>query len=298
MALIWPAVSWSRPQIPSSDTPVPLFEYLGAWGTPGDGPGQLREPAGLATDRIGNVYVADHASGYITKFDTEGHPLLSFQISGKPTAIGVDLGGAIYVTTTDPAALSVFMPDGKFFRQLRGGPRGRFAKPVAIALDDDGNAFVLDSSANRVDKYNARLRWSKAWGKKGRGAGEFSQPESLALGPDSYLYVLDRGNDRIQRFTRNGEFVSIWGSSDVSTLVADGVVDLTFSSKDAILSDATSKMIQIRSLDGHLQYSEELAEWLQVSSSSSPLWAVISQRRMLFILDPSGPRVLRFHIDF
>src|SRR6266849_1340350 len=174
-------VSCSGTQEPVPKPVPPPLEYLGEWGAPGTEPGKLLEPVGIATDDVGNVYIADRGSRFVTKFDSGGHPLLSFQISGRPTGIAVDSGGAMYVSTEDPPSLQIFFPEGDFYRQFPGTPAHRFGKPGGVAVDQDGNFFVADSATNNIDKFNPRGRWVKSWGKKGQDAGQFDDPANPAI---------------------------------------------------------------------------------------------------------------------
>ena len=46
--------------------------YITQWGTFGSGPGQFKQPAGVATDGAGFVYVADTGNNRVQKFTTAG----------------------------------------------------------------------------------------------------------------------------------------------------------------------------------------------------------------------------------
>src|SRR5579863_9815770 len=95
--------------------------YIGAWGVKGDGPGQLDQPTCIATDSVGDAYIADAGSYFIHKFDPEGTPLLSFQDTAvkNPQSITVDGGGAIYVTDSVRSSAFVFFPNGDRYRELK-----------------------------------------------------------------------------------------------------------------------------------------------------------------------------------
>ena len=41
---------------------------MGAWGSKGDGPGELQDPVSIAVDALGNVYIADPGTGFVHKF--------------------------------------------------------------------------------------------------------------------------------------------------------------------------------------------------------------------------------------
>ena len=62
-----------KPQAP------PPFEFLGAWGDKGEGPGKLDGPVAFAVDVLGNVFFADPGAGFVHKFESKGTPLLSFE---------------------------------------------------------------------------------------------------------------------------------------------------------------------------------------------------------------------------
>jgi DNA-binding beta-propeller fold protein YncE len=50
---------------------APSGELLGQWGTTGSGPGEFREPTGVAVDEAGLVYVADYVNRRVQIFRVE-----------------------------------------------------------------------------------------------------------------------------------------------------------------------------------------------------------------------------------
>jgi hypothetical protein len=290
------AVSCSRVQESAPKPAPPPLEYLGKWGEPGNEPGKLLEPVAIATDEVGNVYIADHGSRYVTKFDSEGHPLLSFQITGRPTGIAVDLGGAMYVTSEDPASLQIFFPEGDFYRQLRGTPRHRFQKLSSVAVDEYGNFFVVDSGADRIDKFNPRGRWVISWGKQGKDSGEFDDPACLAIGLDGYLYVLDKGNLRIMKFSRDGEFFGVWGIQNGAAVSVGPGTGFALSGQNVFLAHPDGHVIQVWTLDGQFRFSDALPGPISADAPMARLAVAASARNELFVLD-SAARVLRYRIN-
>src|ERR1700722_5969501 len=79
--------------------PPPPFEFLGAWGDKGEGPGKLDAPVAFAADSLSHIFFAAPAAGFIHKFESKGTPLLSFEDNRVRHAAGiaVDSGGAIYL---------------------------------------------------------------------------------------------------------------------------------------------------------------------------------------------------------
>ena len=292
------AVSCRDPQAPPQPKPAPPpFEFLGVWGARGDRPGELSQPIALTTDRLGNVYVADASTRSVSKFDSAGHPRLSFQLSQRPSSIAVDLGGAIYVGSDKPPAVTIFFPDGELIRELRSGSARRLQKPAGVAVDEDGNIFVADAACECIQKLDPRGRSLKTWGQKGKGNSEFDGVGGLAVGGDGNLYVLDAANHRVQKFSREGDFLAAWGGDAAEASSLENIASITVSDKFVFLGDPKNRAIQVWSLDGVHRWTESLASHIEIQSGS-PVSISITPRNELYLLDGPGARVLRFRVNF
>lgn len=111
----------------------PDGKYLGSWGTPGKGDGQLalttREenptPRGsIAFVADGSFYVADSGNNRVQKFDKDRHFVLSFGGFGhqngkftRPLDIATD-GRTVFVSDDDRNDLQEFGMDGTYLRSL------------------------------------------------------------------------------------------------------------------------------------------------------------------------------------
>jgi sugar lactone lactonase YvrE len=281
---------------PPKPAPPPL-EFLGAWGTRGDGPGLLNHPVAIATDFAGNVYLADEGKPFIHKFSPEGHPLLSFEDFGLKgvQSLAVDRGGAIYAGITgSPFGIIVFFPDGSRLRRI-----GQLhAPPEAIAVDDEGNIFALSLSST-LEKFNPRGRSVRFLRKRGDADGEFAYPTAIAVGSDGLLYVADMGNGRIQSLSQNGDFISSWNVAETGQQDIPAIMSLATLKGNIfiLLLDHTQYRLQARAPEGKLLVQEALAG--QVPPNQKEAWAIsASPRNELFLLDRAGARVLRFRINF
>ncbi|MGE5237126.1 MAG: DUF2298 domain-containing protein [Acidobacteriota bacterium] len=89
-------------------------------------------------------------------------------------------------------------------------PLGALRQPRGLAVDAAGNIYVADFGNSRVQRFDADLTATAAWGTLGTGAGEFRDLCDVALGPDGLLYVADTWNSRVQVFDTSGKFERSW----------------------------------------------------------------------------------------
>ena len=71
---------------------------LREWGSAGTGPGQFRQPHGIAVDENGVVYVADRQNGRVQRFDQTGKYLGEWANLGMVTTVAIS-GGALWIGT-------------------------------------------------------------------------------------------------------------------------------------------------------------------------------------------------------
>jgi DNA-binding beta-propeller fold protein YncE/transcriptional regulator with XRE-family HTH domain len=151
----------------------PSGQILARWGRFGKRPGEFDQPAGVAVDRQGNVYVADYGNDRIQKLSPSGRPL------------------AVW---------------GSF-----GTKPGQFDLPDGLALDPQGNVYVADYSNNRVQELSAAGKPLEVWGGQcGTAPGQFCNPWDVAIGPGGLVYVVDFSNKRIQRLDPAGQTHGTW----------------------------------------------------------------------------------------
>lgn len=74
-----------------------------------------------------------------------------------------------------------------------------------IQTDAQGNIYVLDSGAHRIQKYDKNGKYLRTIGRQGQGPGEFERPIILTLDNNNNLYVGEMA--KIHRFDPKGEFV-------------------------------------------------------------------------------------------
>ncbi len=144
----------------------PDGDFLDQWGGFGVEDGLMDEPVGIAIDEQGtHIYVADTWNQRVQKFDAppgEGARFVTkWPINGwygqsvvnKPyLAAG---GGRVYVTDPEGYRVLVFDQGGEFVATFGeyGFDSKTFSLPTGVAVDGEGNVYVIDSANHRVMKF-------------------------------------------------------------------------------------------------------------------------------------------------
>ncbi len=80
-----------------------------------------------------------------------------------------------------------------------------FYLPADIALDSQGNVYILDSGNHRIQKFTPDGQYITTIGNKGQGPAEFIYPLSLDVDSRGYLHISDPGNQRVQVLKPDGK---------------------------------------------------------------------------------------------
>jgi serine/threonine protein kinase/sugar lactone lactonase YvrE len=200
-------------------------------GTPGSSDGSGREarfrcPHGTAVDRAGNVYVADTDNDTIRKVTPSGMVITLAGKAGEhdsvdgrggnarfnsPHGVAVDRAGSVFVADTDNHTIRRITPEG-VVTTLAGTPRkkgsadgvagkARFNGPFGVAVGDQGNLYVADTSNGTVRQI--ALAGTDYWVVT-TVAELASTLDGLAVDGRGNIYVADVSNRTILKLTRAG----------------------------------------------------------------------------------------------
>lgn len=207
-----PGGGFAGPAAPGAAFPVIQVGSI-AGGEVGyqDGKGaaaRFDHPEGLALDARGTLYVADSGNHAIRRVredgtvDTwpgrseEGEPGYADGAAGEalfdtPRGLAFDLDGNLYVADTGNRRIRKVTPDGDVTTVAGGGEGDEaadgtgdeavFTAPTALAVNSDGNIFVVDGGALRVITPDGQVKTI---------AGATAGLAALAMGPDDVLYLL------------------------------------------------------------------------------------------------------------
>lgn len=196
----------------------PSGQPLAEWRFDGTGPIVAGEPAGIAVDRQGNVYVALHDD--VQKLSSTGEPLAkwSMRVSSQPPGIALDGQGNLIVADCFDGLIlklsAVGQALGQWGKRKEATTAGTYG--CNATLDKQGNLFVPDKGTHRILKYAPSGQLAAQWGTKGSGPGQFdfgiAGGAYLAIDAEGNILVADSGNSRLQKLSPTGQPLAQWGS--------------------------------------------------------------------------------------
>lgn len=98
-----------------------------------------------------------------------------------------------------PVALSQFSGAGT--------GEGKLERPLGVAVDKEGNVWVIDRTNRRVEEFSESGQFVRQFGKSGTGNGEFTDPCGIAISPAGNIVVSDMTNNNVQIFSPTGTFI-------------------------------------------------------------------------------------------
>jgi len=301
--IVCAAASCSRPQTAAQSPPPPVFQYLGEWGTSGSGPGQLQDPRTLSTDAVGNVYIADDGSPpQIEKFDSMGHPLLAFGITGiqNDWDIAVDSGQAIFLVDVSHAQIHIYTPEGEIFHTLFFRYRREFNDPTSIAIESGGDFYLADSETGRVALMNPRGRTLETWRKPADMPAKTWAPYRIRLGLDGNLYIADPVNQQIAKLSGDCRYVTSWSfpfSEPKNARDSPQAMGLAVFQSLVAASDVGKRLLSVWTLDGREILSVDFSQHPEWGQNAAPTDIAFTPKGELLVLDQPDARVLRFKIN-
>jgi len=206
---------------------------------------RFRNPYGIATDSVGNAYVADSDSHTIRKITPAGMVSTLAGMQGQagsadgsgtaarftsPVGVATDSAGNIYVADFGNHTIRKITASG-VVSTLAGaageggsndgiGSVARFDAPFGIAADSSGNVYVADQN-HVIRKITPAAVVSTLAGTAGQvgfadGAGSaarFFFPTGLDVDPAGNVYVADSSNSTIRKITPEGVVTTLAGTA-------------------------------------------------------------------------------------
>ncbi len=214
-------------------TPVTVpksLKIVDVIGEAGRGDGQFNEPADVAFDAAGRLYVVDTRNIRVQRFRAGGDFEISFGRFGwegeglvSPRGIAVDQELYIYVSDRERDVIHRYDIYGKYLKSYGQTQKiaSQFEQPAGLAVDNLGNLWVADAGNHKVKRITARGDVTLEVGYYGTDLGKLNLPAGVALDKNGRPVVADAGNSRLQYFDRFGNPLTIKLTGDVDVWFED-----------------------------------------------------------------------------
>jgi sugar lactone lactonase YvrE/predicted secreted protein len=214
----------------------------GSGGYSGDGKpavgAQLSEPAGLAFDSFGNLYIGDSGNRVVREVSTVGtiSTVVGPAQFAAPSNLAMDASANLYIS--DSAANRVFQYSlktsvlsnyagtgavtGAYAGDGGAAAKARLNYPAGLAVDPSGNLYIADSGNYRLrEVLPTPLTISTVAGNgffrfAGDGGlaidAQLNSPTGTALDSAGNLYFADTDNNVIRKVTPSGNISTVVGN--------------------------------------------------------------------------------------
>jgi streptogramin lyase len=131
-------------------------KFIKAFGTPGDGPGQLSEPHSIAMDSRGRLFVGDRRNNSrIQIFNQDGTFLEEWKQFGIPSEIFIDHHNVMYVSNSlekDATKRGIYVSSAKDGRITAFIPNPDPSQELMVP-DRDGNVWTAFTATRKILKH-------------------------------------------------------------------------------------------------------------------------------------------------
>ncbi|MDB5136688.1 MAG: Gliding motility-associated C-terminal protein, partial [Mucilaginibacter sp.] len=226
----------------------------------------FNNPAGVAVDAAGNLYIVDSDNNLIREITTDGSVStfagngLYSSIDGTginagfydPHGIAIDQAGFLYIADGNnrirkisPTGMVITFAGNNSGHNDGIGTAASFYFPIGITIDAAGNLYIADTGNNLIRRVTAGGVVNTIVGNGSIGTIDgvgtnavLNAPIGIALDPSGNLYVTDGPDNKIRKIAPDLKVttLSLIGSNGSNTLSASLPVTVTVASQPVITS--------------------------------------------------------------
>ena len=185
------------------------------------GDGRLVNPANVAVDADGRMYVTDSGDQSLKAYSPDGKLLWKAKATGgeaaglnRPAGIALTPEGKLLLVDKGNRRLVLFSKEGKYVGDMARHAKKDFLalpNPVNLWVDENGTIFVNDPLVARVHLFTSTGAAISGFGEQGNNPGYLGRPRGMATDSDGYIHVEDGLFHRVQIFNREGQLLVWYG---------------------------------------------------------------------------------------
>jgi DNA-binding beta-propeller fold protein YncE len=205
----------------------------------------FEQPAGVAVDALGDVYVVDGALGAFKITPQNKTTPFGPTVEGAES-VAVDTKGNVYIANTGLHTVLEVATDGTVSTVVTTGS----AYPFGVAVDKDGNVYVSVLAEKFILKMTPLSGgWTEGclMGTYPYCKGSFSGALDLATDNKGNLYVVDAGHHRISKVKPNAKTATtvVKGLTDPQGVAVDNKGDLFYTSNGNVYELKGGKSVML-----------------------------------------------------
>lgn len=245
----------------------------------------IRQPAGIALDGSGNIYISDNFNNRIRKVDASGNistvagngtggysgdgGAATAAMINRPTGITTDGSGNIYFAdesnhvirkvTVSTGVISTVAGNGIAGYSVGVATGASLKQPKDVAVDASGNIYIADWMNHRVRMVNTSgnivdLAGDGTMGFTGDGyaatAARVNKPIAVWIDASGNLLVADNGNSRIRK-------IVLAGAGHIVTLCGNGTYSFSGDGGPATAAALNSPMGMVSDASGTIYLADQ-----------------------------------------
>ena len=194
----------------------------------------LHNPHGMASDALGNWYLADTGNNRIREAQPGGN---LFTVAGngnasyfgdnglavrasinQPEGLAVDAAGNVYIADTLDHAIRKVLRDGSIVTIAGNGSAGyagdngpatqaRLSHPYSVAVDSNGVVYIADTGNSQIRRVDSQGVISTI-----NTGNSLQDPRGIAVDKAGNLYIADTGNNLVKKLAPDGSLTTIAGN--------------------------------------------------------------------------------------
>ena len=281
-----------------------IYNEIGGFG---ESDGEFNLPLSVAINDVGEIFVSDTWNRRMQKFDRAGNHLLTFGTFGvnegqiyAPRGIAInDLGNLL---VADANKIIVFNPNGEFLFEVGtqyGSPGTddyEFDGVSDVAIDQEGNIYVVDSGNYRIQIFDRNFVYSDTIDITDEYDAQ-AYPRNAVVSSTGHLFVTV--NAYVYIFDINDNYLKIgqWGDEGTALgqLGSPSGIFIEPLSGDVYVTEETNNRVSVFNSDGTIKTAFGTADLVN-GYFYYPKDIVISNDEV-FITDQQNHRVQVFNQD-